>query len=332
MSTATTATQPLPARIRRTPTAIRVVLIVVVIGYAIFAVGSGVVALLDVAARHTFTAHSTFAGVHRLIVDNSVGDVHLVRARAGAPVSVTAHVTEGLGNPRRTAQRSAGGTLRLSASCANVFVGPSCDVGYTVAVPAGVRVGIESSGGDITVRDYVGRTPLSLSSSAGDIKASGITVPSLQLDSSAGDVRADAIRAPVVHGESSAGDVVLSALLGPAHADRRVQRRRRPPDRARPGLPREGVVERGQRLGRRHPPEPARAAQHRGLLERGRRDHRPRAVALREGVKSFLLHRVQQERLDPYFPSSATAASGVATWKLKLSSMYRLTFSESWLS
>ena len=66
--------------------------------------GSGVVALLDVAARHTFTAHSTFAGVHRLIVDNSVGDVHLVRARAGAPVSVTAHVTEGLGNPRRRAR------------------------------------------------------------------------------------------------------------------------------------------------------------------------------------------------------------------------------------
>jgi len=215
MSTATTATQPLPARIRRTPGPIRVILIVVVIGYAIFAIGSGVVALLDVAARHTFTARSTFAGVHRLVVDNSVGDVHLVRARAGAPVSVTAHVTEGLGNPRRTAQRSADGTLRLSASCANVFVGPSCDVGYTVAVPTGVRVGIESSGGDITVRDYVGRTPLSLSSSAGDINASGITVPSLQLDSSAGDVRADAIRAPVVHGESSAGDVVLRLSAAP---------------------------------------------------------------------------------------------------------------------
>jgi len=168
-----------------------------------------------VAARHTFTARSAFAGVHRLVVDNSVGDVHLVRARAGAPVSVTAHVTEGLGNPRRTAQRSADGTLRLSASCANVFAGPSCDVGYTVAVPTGVRVGIESSGGDITVRDYVGRTSLSLSSSAGDINASGITVPSLQLDSSAGDVRADAIRAPVVHGESSAGDVVLRLSAAP---------------------------------------------------------------------------------------------------------------------
>jgi Toastrack DUF4097 len=211
---AATATQPLP-RVRRTPPAVRVLLAVVVLVYAIFAVGSGVVTLLDVAARHEFTTHATYAGVHRLVVDNSVGDVHLVRARAGAPVSVTAHVTEGLGTPHRAATHTAGGRLKLSASCSNVLVGSSCDVGYTVAVAAGVRVSIDSSGGDISVRDYAGSTPLSLSSSAGDIDATGITVPALRLDSSAGDVRADGIRAPVVHAESSAGDARLG-LAAPA--------------------------------------------------------------------------------------------------------------------
>ncbi len=124
---------------------------------------------------------------------------------------MTADVTEGLGTPHRAASRTAGGVLKLSASCSNVLVGSSCDVGYTVAVPAGVRLSIDSSGGDISVRDYVGRTPLSLSSSAGDIDATGIAVPALSLDSSAGDVRADGIRARVVHAESSAGDVRLGS-------------------------------------------------------------------------------------------------------------------------
>src|SRR4029078_6777812 len=55
MSTATTATQPLPARIRRTPGPIRVLLIVVVIGYAIFAIGSGVITLPHAGARPTLT-------------------------------------------------------------------------------------------------------------------------------------------------------------------------------------------------------------------------------------------------------------------------------------
>jgi hypothetical protein len=213
---ATTATQPLPSRIRRTPPAIRVILVVIVVVYALFAIASAGITLLDLAARHEFTTHASYPDVRRLVVDNSTGDIHLVRAPAGSPVTITAHVTEGLRTPHRSATRTAGGTLRLSASCADVpFGGAACDVGYTVAVPPGTGLSVDSSGGDVSVRDYVGRTPLAVSSSSGDVDVTGISVPALRLESSAGDIDGEGIRAGVVSGKSSAGDVVLG-LASPA--------------------------------------------------------------------------------------------------------------------
>jgi Putative adhesin len=138
-------------------------------------------------------------------------------ARVGAPVTVTAQVTEGLRTPHRSATRSAGGTLRLSASCSGGIGGSSCDVGYTVAVPAGTRLAVDSSGGDITVRDYASRAPLDLHRSSGDVDAVGISVPSLRLGSSTSDVHAQGIRARVVDAESSAGDTALG-LASPARS------------------------------------------------------------------------------------------------------------------
>jgi DUF4097 and DUF4098 domain-containing protein YvlB len=131
-------------------------------------------------------------------------------------VTLTARVTEGLRAPHRSATRTAGGTLRLSASCADVpFGGAACDVGYTVAVPAGTGLTVDSSGGDVSVRDYVGRAPLAVSSSSGDVDVTGISVPVLRLESSAGDVIGEGIRARVVDATSSAGDVELG-LASPA--------------------------------------------------------------------------------------------------------------------
>jgi Toastrack DUF4097 len=207
---ATTATQPLPSRIRRTPPAIRVILVVIVVIYALFAIASAGITLIDLAARHEFTTRASYPNVRRLVVDNSTGDIHLVRAPAGAPVSVTARVTEGLRAPHRSATRTASGTLRLSASCTDVpFGAAACDVGYTVAVPAGTGLTVDSSG-DVSVRDYAGRAPLAVSSSSGDVDVTGISVPGLRLESSAGDVNGEAIRARVVDAKSSAGDVALT--------------------------------------------------------------------------------------------------------------------------
>jgi putative adhesin len=213
---ATTATQPLPSRIRRTPPAIRVILVMIVVISALFAIASAGITLIDLAARHEFTTHTSYPDVRRLVVDNSTGDVHLVRAPARSPVTVTAHVTEGLRTPHRSATRSAGGTLRLSASCTDTpFGGAACDVGYTVAVPAGTGLTVDSSGGDVSVRDYAGRAPLAVSSSSGDVDLTGISVPVLRLESSAGDVNGGGIRARVVVAKSTAGDVELT-LASPA--------------------------------------------------------------------------------------------------------------------
>ena len=211
-----TTTAPLPKPVARTPRPLRVILIVVVFVYAVFAVGTSALNLIDLAARHEFTTHASYRGVRAIVVSNSLGDVHLVSAPAGAPVSVRTHVTERLRTPHRSVSRGPGGTLKLSASCSNSIADASCDVGFTVAVPPGVHLrGAGSSGGDIEARGLVSRTPLDIGSSGGDIDLEGVTAPSLYLHSSDGDVTATGARASIVSATSGEGDVRVALTAPP---------------------------------------------------------------------------------------------------------------------
>ena len=98
---------------------------------ALTMVGFGTVALLDLAARQTTTERASYDGVRVLELDGT-GDVRITGAPAGSPVRVVLRVTEGLRSPERRAERSDGGTLRLSSSCPTFFTS-QCAVRYDVS-------------------------------------------------------------------------------------------------------------------------------------------------------------------------------------------------------
>ena len=210
MST-TTATVPVPTH--RTPRGLRIALVVVVALLGLATIAYGAWALLDLAARHTFERHAAYPGVRTLAVSNDVGDVTLRPAPAGSPLRVTTRVIEGLVTPHARVERR-GGRLRLGATRPSPFA-QEAKVDYTIAVPDGTGLLVDASTSDLRVRDYTSRTPLSLKSSAGDIRLESVSVPLLRLESSAGDIRADGVRAPAIDLGSSAGDITLDAVTAP---------------------------------------------------------------------------------------------------------------------
>jgi hypothetical protein len=212
----TVESQPAP-RPYRTPAAVRRALFALAALSGLFLVAGGTMAALDLAARKTTEQVRTYTGIRGLDIADA-GDVRLTSAPAGAPVQVRARVTEGLRSPQRDVQRRADGTLALSSSCP-VVIGGSCDVDYEIAVPAGTAVRVDANGGDVRAEDLVSTLPVELTSSGGDITASGVTAPELRLSSSAGDVDASGVRAGVVRAQSSGGDVSLSLRTPPDRLD-----------------------------------------------------------------------------------------------------------------
>jgi len=202
----TAFTQPAPAR--RTPLPVRRVLLAVAALLALFLVATGAYNLLDVASRHTTTQQASYGNVRELVVDDA-SDVRLTGAPAGAPLQVVTHITEGLREPGRSAERTAAGGLRLSSGCPGFF-GGQCSVDYEIRVPAGTVVNVEASEGDVVAEDLTTTEPLVLHTSAGDVRATDVTAPSIVLSSSAGDVRARGLSGERIEADSSAGDVVAS--------------------------------------------------------------------------------------------------------------------------
>jgi hypothetical protein len=206
-----TLTRPTPAR--RTPVALRRVLLAVAAPVALFAVAVGAYGILDLASRQTTTERARYAGVRTLVVEGA-SDVRLTGAPEGAPLEVVTRATEGLRAPGRSVERAPGGELRLSSSCPN-FLGGQCGVDYTISVPSGTVVRADADAGDVVAERLTTSEPLVLSTSAGDVTASEVAAPSIALSSSAGDVEARALSADAIRLESSAGDVVAS-LATPA--------------------------------------------------------------------------------------------------------------------
>jgi hypothetical protein len=204
----TTASPPVPSQ--RTPRALRVALTVIGAAIVVSLVALGTVTLLDLASRHTFDTHAGYTGVRALYIDDGGGDIALTGAPAGAPVSVTEHVTEGLATPRRRAVRDGAGGLHLTASCPEPL-GLECQVTYDVAVPPDVTVSANSGAGDLIAGDIATNSSLKLSSGAGDVHAQRISAPVVRLESGAGDVQAQlSTPARLLTASSGAGDVTLT--------------------------------------------------------------------------------------------------------------------------
>jgi hypothetical protein len=156
----------------------------------VFLIACGAYGLSDVAARHAYDVHASYARVQALKVDGGDGDVRLTAAPAGSAVVVVEHVTEGLTSPHSEAARASGGVLRLSADCSFVFSN-SCGASYSIEVPAGVTVDAHAGGGDVD--------------------AHGISARSVTLESGDGDVSATLSHAPArLKASSGNGDVTLT--------------------------------------------------------------------------------------------------------------------------
>jgi len=96
--------------------------------------------------------------------------------------------------------------LTLRGSCP--WYNSNCSVDVAVTVPANLIVDAHSSAGDISVSGVTGQ--LTLNSSAGNVRATGIRSDQVRAESSAGDVELSFDEAPSdVYARSSAGDVTV---------------------------------------------------------------------------------------------------------------------------
>ncbi|WP_354702528.1 hypothetical protein DSM112329_05038 [Paraconexibacter sp. AEG42_29] len=196
----------MPAAGYRCPVVIRATAAFLGVLLAVAMVANGAVTLLDVAARASYTTRTSYAAPSRLAIKIDEGRVELVRAPAGGRLTVRARVTGGLASPdvRRTYED---GNLTLDADCPIVLV-ISCGARWTVGVPDGTAVGVDSSGGDIAVDGVRARGTLRVRSSAGDVRVTDVGSRRVDASSSAGDVHVELSAAPTeLRAESSAGDV-----------------------------------------------------------------------------------------------------------------------------
>jgi hypothetical protein len=170
----------------------------------------GAFELIDIGSRESFDTSATYGGVRSLEVEGGTGYVHLTGAAPASKLVVVEHVIGALTTPDREAVRGPGGALRLSSSCP-VGISNYCQVSYTIAVPPGVAVEVDSGAGDVDARGLSTIAPLKLTSGDGDVNAFGIGAGNVTLQSGNGDVTATLVQAPArLSASSGNGDVTLT--------------------------------------------------------------------------------------------------------------------------
>jgi hypothetical protein len=182
----------------------------------------GGLTLLDIAARHTYDVRTSYAAVQSLSINGGAGDIHLTSGPAASRLTVTERVTEALTSPHRAAALGPGGRLRLDSGCGGFDL--ECRVAYTVAVPTGVPVDVQSGAGDVTAAGLHTAGAVRLSSSAGDVTASDISSSFLLLSSAAGNIVGTRLDSRQVGLSSGAGDIsadltgLVDRLVAGSHA------------------------------------------------------------------------------------------------------------------
>lgn len=136
---------------------------------------------------------------------------------SGSDVQITEKVRHSIGRPT-IAETSTDDGVLLTGDCA--WYSSTCQVSFQVTVPAGLSIEATTSAGDITVHGATGR--VQLSTSAGDVAATGLRSESVSARSSAGDVELAFDAPPTsVTVRSSAGDVDVD--VPPADGGYRVK-------------------------------------------------------------------------------------------------------------
>lgn len=149
-------------------------------------------------------------GLTSLDISSDSGDV-VVTGAEREDVLIVATIRHGLWRTRVSIEER-GGVVTASASCP--FPSTNCSVDYSIEVPTGLDVRVDSDNGSISARDLRGR--VELVSDNGDVRANGLAGTSY-LRSSNGDVEGLDLRAGPVEASSDNGDVTVELTEPPTH-------------------------------------------------------------------------------------------------------------------
>jgi hypothetical protein len=126
--------------------------------------------------------------VQSLVVKGIVGDIQVIGGD-GTSVSVTEKHRFDKTEPVAS-HTVVNGTLTLSYTCGDSH----CGVDYTVTVPAGTKVQVTDSTGDVRLSRLAGT--VQATTGASQISADGLTSPQVQLTTTTGDITVGFTRAP----------------------------------------------------------------------------------------------------------------------------------------
>ncbi len=153
--------------------------------------------------------------VTSLKIDNPVGNTQIEGTDTNT-ISVTEqlHYT---GNPPQTSYPITGRQLALSYTCPGVFDVNSCSVTYVVKVPRGLAVQIDDNVGSTTLTGLAGQ--LTLTSSTGNIDATGLTSTAVRAHANAGTITLGFTAPPTtVDAQAQVGSVTIRLPAGTAYA------------------------------------------------------------------------------------------------------------------
>lgn len=148
--------------------------------------------------------HPLPAELTHLVVDGDVGDIRIRAAGPGEEPVAEASLRSSLTRPAVRLE-VLGDRTELSDTCAGRWW-DNCAVGWDIVVPRDAAVTVGSAVGDITVSDITG--PLTVDSSVGQVRATGVGSPTITVRTSVGDVTLEpAVPPDQVTVTSSTGDV-----------------------------------------------------------------------------------------------------------------------------
>lgn len=173
--------------------------------------GFGTLNAVGLLAHQTEHKHIVISTPIRSLDVRSGGGTVKVVGTTDSTVTVDATISRGLVSPTHV-EAVEGNRLVLRSKCSS-FVNTWCGVSYTIRIPRGISVAVNTSGAGITVTDTTG--DLDLSSSGGGITVMG-GGGSERLDSSGGGIDATGLSATTVNASSSGGGVDLSFIAPPS--------------------------------------------------------------------------------------------------------------------
>ncbi|MFJ8542927.1 DUF4097 family beta strand repeat-containing protein [Streptomyces sp. NPDC093586] len=157
--------------------------------------------------------------VTSLRITSNGGNVE-VTAADGSAIDVTERI-EYTDEKPRTEHSVRDGALSLDApGCAKGDSG-ECSVGYTLTVPRGTVLSVDTGGGDVTVRGLAGA--VAAKTGGGDIRIGESAAKKVAAHTGGGNIDASFTAAPdQVETESGGGDVTVRLPAGPYAVDART--------------------------------------------------------------------------------------------------------------